>query len=110
MNSSKTLISILAAGVLLASLAACQKKEEVAIDQGPAETAGQKIDEVTTNTAEKVDEAAANTEQKVDETAAKIGEEADKAKAYISDRASTMTDAAGKKIEEAGVKLQDAAK
>lgn len=88
MNSSKTLTSILAATVLIAGLAACQKKEDVAIDKGPAETAGQKIDEATT----------------------KVGQEADKAKAEASQSAANMQDATGKKLEETGQKMQDSAK
>ncbi len=99
MNASKTLISILAASLLIVGLAACQKKEEVAIDAGTAETAGQKVDE-----------AAASAGQKIDEAAATVAQEAEEAKTDISQGAADMTDAAGKKIEEAGVKLQDAAK
>lgn len=97
MNSSKTLLSILAASVLIVGLAACQKKEEVS--GGPAETTGQKIDQ-----------AAATAGQKIDEAAAKVAAEAEKAKTDISQGAANMTDAAGKKIEEAGVKMQDSAK
>lgn len=96
MNSSKTLLAILAASVLIAGLAACQKKEEAS---GPAETTGQKIDQ-----------AAAAAGQKIDEAAAKVGAEAEKAKADIAQGAANMTDAAGKKVEEVGVKMQDAAK
>lgn len=99
MNPSKTLTSVLAATVLIAGLAACQKKEEVAIDKGPAETAGQKIDE-----------AAAAAAQKVDEATAKMGQEADQAKAEASQGAANMQDATGKKLEETGQKMQDAAK
>lgn len=99
MNSSKTLTSILAATVLIAGLAACQKKEDVAIDKGPAETAGQKIDEAT-----------ATAGQKVDEATTKMGQEADKAKAETSQSVANMQDATGKKLEETGQKMQDAAK
>ena len=99
MNTSKTLTSILAATVLIAGLAACQKKEEVAIDKGPAETAGQKIDQ-----------AAATAAQKVDEATTKMGQEADKAKAEASESAANMQDATGKKLEEVGQNMQDAAK
>lgn len=99
MNASKTLTSILVASLLIAGLAACQKKEEVATDKGAAETAGQKVDQ-----------AAADAKQKMDEAAAKVAQEAEKAKAEISQSAANVTDAAGKKVEEAGVKMQDAAK
>lgn len=99
MNPGKTLTSILAASLLIAGLAACQKKEEVAIDKGPAETAGQKVDQ-----------AAATAVQKMDEAAAKVAQDAEKAKAEISQGTANMTDAAGKKVEEAGVKMQEAAK
>lgn len=96
MNSSKTLGTILVASLLIAGLAACQKKEDVA---GTAETAGQKIDA-----------AAAAAAQKVDEAAAKVGEGVDKAKADVTQGAANLTDATGKKVEEVGVKMQDAAK
>lgn len=99
MNSSKTLVSILAATVLIAGLAACQKKEDVAIDKGPAETAGQKIDQ-----------AAATAGQKVDEATAKMSQEAEKAKAETSQGAESMKDATGKKLEEIGQKMQEAPK
>ncbi|MDO8306118.1 hypothetical protein [Herminiimonas sp.] len=99
MNPSKTLTSILAASLLIAGLAACQKKEEVAIDKGPAETAGQKVDQATSTAV-----------QKMDEAAAKVAQDAEKAKADISQGTANMTDAAGKKVEEAGVKMQEAAK
>lgn len=99
MNASKTLTSILAASLLIVGLAACQKKEEVAIDKGTAESVGQKVDQ-----------AAASAGQKMDDAAAKMAQEAEKAKTEISQGAANMTDAAGKKIEEAGVKMQDAAK
>lgn len=98
MNSSKTLTSILAATVLIAGLAACQKKEDVAIDKGPAETAGQKIDQ-----------AAATAGQKLDEAGTKIGQEAREAKAEASQSAANAQDATGKKLEEAGQKMQDSA-
>ncbi len=65
MKSNKTLVSFIAVAFLIAGLAACQKKEETA---GPAETAGQKIDE-----------AAATANQKVEETTAKIGEKMEEA-------------------------------
>ncbi len=99
MNSSKTLTSILAATVLIAGLAACQKKEDAAVNKGPAETAGQKIDQ-----------AAATAGQKLDEAGAKIGQEAREAKAEASQSAANAQDATGKKLEETGQKMQDAAK
>lgn len=99
MNSSKTLTSILAATVLIAGLAACQKKEDAAVNKGPAETAGQKIDQ-----------AAATAGQKIDEAAAKIGQEAREAKAEASQSAANAQEATGKKLEETGQKIQDAAK
>lgn len=99
MNSSKTLTSLLAATVLIAGLAACQKKEDVAVDQGPAETAGQKIDE-----------AAATAGQKMDEAGEKMSQKAEEAKADTSQGIANMQDATGKKLEEAGQNMQDAAK
>ncbi|RBA25597.1 hypothetical protein [Herminiimonas fonticola] len=96
MNSSKTLVSILAATVLIAGLAACQKKEDVA---GPAETAGQKIDQAATTAG-----------QKIDEATTKVGQEADKAKAEASQSVANMQDATGKKLEEIGQKMQEAPK
>lgn len=87
MKSSKTLVSILAASMLIAGLAACQKKDEVAMENGPAETAGQKIDQ-----------AAATTMQKLDEVGARI-----------SQSTANATEEAGKKIERAGEKMQGSA-
>ncbi len=98
MNSSKTLTAILAATLLIAGLAACQKKEDVAIDKGPAETAGQKIDQAATTAG-----------QKIDEATTKMGQEAEKAKAETSQSVANMQDATGKKLEEAGQKMQDSA-
>jgi len=98
MNSSKTLTSVLAATLLIAGLAACQKKEDVVIEKGPAETAGQKIDQ-----------AGATAGQKIDEAATKIGQEAREAKAEASQSAANAQDAAGKKLEETGQKMQDSA-
>lgn len=99
MNPSKTLASMLAASLLIVGLAACQKKEEVTLDKGPAETAGQKIDE-----------AAADASRKADEAGNKISEEAAKAKAEMSQGAANMQDATGKKLEETGEKMQESAK
>lgn len=99
MNPSKTLASMLAASLLIVGLAACQKKEEVTTDKGPAETAGQKIDE-----------AAADASRKADEAGNKMSEEAAKAKAEMSQGAANMQDATGKKLEETGEKMQESAK
>jgi hypothetical protein len=86
MKSNKSIAALLTAGVLIAGLVGCQKKE-VAAEQGPAETAGQQIDQA----------------------AAKLAQEADQAQAAASQGASNMTEEAGKKIENAGEKMQEAA-
>jgi hypothetical protein len=84
MHVQKTLISILATGLLITGLAACQKKDEAA---GPAETAGRQIDQAAATTNEKLE---------------KAGEK-------INAGAIDLTKKAGEKMEKAGEKMQNAA-
>jgi type IV secretory pathway VirB6-like protein len=49
MNNGKKCTALLAAAVMLASLSACQKKEVVAEEKGPAERAGEHIDQAAAN-------------------------------------------------------------
>jgi len=85
MNTYKTLISLFAAGLLVTGLAACQKKDDSA--KGPAETAGQQIDQAAATTNEKLE---------------KAGEK-------INAGAIDLTKKAGEKMEQAGEKMQNAA-
>jgi hypothetical protein len=84
MHAQKTLMSILATGLLIAGLVACQKKDEAA---GPAETAGRQIDQAAATTNEKLE---------------KAGEK-------INAGAIDLTKKAGERMEKAGEKMQNAA-
>lgn len=88
MHPAKALISIAAVSLLVAGLAACQKKADVAVDKGPAETAGQKIDQTAATAGQKLDELGKKT----------------------SEGAANVTEKVGEKLEKAGEKMQDAAK
>lgn len=85
MNRNKTLVSVLAVGLLASGLTACQKKDEAGA--GPAETAGRQIDE-----------AAAATNQKLENAGEKL-------KAGTID----LTKKAGEKMEQAGEKMKNSA-
>jgi uncharacterized lipoprotein YehR (DUF1307 family) len=85
MHTRKILLSTIAAGLMIAGLAACQKKDESAT--GPAETAGRQIDQAAATTNEKLE---------------KVGEK-------INAGAIDLTKKAGEKMEQAGEKIQNAA-
>ena len=75
-NIKLVCISIL----LVAGLAACDKAK-----QGPAETAGKKIDQTVTDAGRKMGEAADKMGETADKTAEKMGEKSDKAGVAVDD-------------------------
>lgn len=60
MKSTKMLVSLFAAAFLIAGLAACEKK-------GPAETAGEKIDQTTENAGKKMEEVGNSIQRSADD-------------------------------------------
>ncbi len=66
MNILKRVMLIGIAVVFVAGLAACNKS-------GPAETAGNKIDEAAETASNKIEEATENAGEKIDEATTKIG-------------------------------------
>ena len=84
MHNHKKFDTVLAAGLMLIGLAACQKKDEAGA--GPAETAGREIDQ-----------AAATTNQKLEQAGEKFNQ-----------GAADLTKKAGEKMERAGEKMQNA--
>tara|TARA_R110001599_G_scaffold64023_3_gene178598 strand:- start:173788 stop:174045 length:258 start_codon:yes stop_codon:yes gene_type:complete len=80
MKMNKSMISVLAAGLLVLGLAACEKK-------GPAEQAGEKIDNAMDS----------------------AGSSMSKAAEDVKDGAADMSNEAGKKMDQAGEKIQESA-
>ncbi len=68
---NKKLLSAICAGLLMVGLTACEKK-------GPAETAGEKIDNATERAGEKMDNAAEKAGNKMEEAGDKIEDKTDK--------------------------------
>jgi hypothetical protein len=60
MKFGKMLVSLCAAGFLIAGLAACEKK-------GPAETAGEKIDQTTEKAGQKMEEVGNSIQRSADD-------------------------------------------
>ncbi len=79
MKSRLTIGTAVALTALLAALAGCQKKE------GPAETAGKKIDQAVEKTGEKIDQAVEKTGEKIEEAKEKVGETLEKVGAELKD-------------------------
>lgn len=75
MKSNRMLVSFVTAALLVAGLAACEKKEA-----GPAETVGQKIDETAATVSEKAKETTAKLGEKMEEAGQSIQKSADEAK------------------------------
>lgn len=91
MKMKNAIISLLAVSALSFGLAACEKK-------GPAEQAGEKIDNATEAVGEKIDNAAETAGEKTDNATETAGEKVDNA-----------VDAVGEKLKEAGQDIQRAA-
>ena len=108
MKVSKKLMTLCAAGMIVVSLAACQKKEDVAA--GPAEQAGQQIDAAAAKAEADIKAAAAKADAAVSSAAADTGAKMDQVAADADKKMTEAADAVGKKVEKAGEKMQEAAK
>lgn len=78
-NPARTAISIALSGLLIAGLSACEKKEVAAEGKGPAERAGQQIDQATARAAEELNKVAEKTGKGLQEMGQKIQNEAQEA-------------------------------
>jgi hypothetical protein len=67
---------LLAAGALMASLTACQKQDAAADAKGPAEKAGQQIDQATAKAGQELNKFAEKAGEKMQEAGKKIQQEA----------------------------------
>ena len=106
-NTSMALVFALAA---LAALPGCDKRED---GLGPAQQAGKAVDDAGEKVARKVQEQVG----KADEAAQRVARSADEARDKIRDATvdasrglDKVTEEAGKKVEQAGEKIQHAAK
>jgi hypothetical protein len=79
LNSPKTAASLIALGVLLATLSGCQKKEAPAEGKGPAEKAGQQIDQAAARASEEINKAAEKAGKGLQELGQKLENEAQQA-------------------------------
>lgn len=66
-------------GMLITALSACEKKETAADARGPAERAGQQIDQATARAGEELNKAAEKTGKGLQEMGKKIQNEAEEA-------------------------------
>ncbi|MGH8809367.1 MAG: hypothetical protein ACREX0_15945 [Noviherbaspirillum sp.] len=79
LKSTRTAASLIALGVLLAGLSACQKKEVATEEKGPAEKAGQQIDQAAARASEEVSKAAEKAGKGLQELGQKLEKEAQEA-------------------------------
>ncbi|HJV88301.1 MAG TPA: hypothetical protein VJ698_22725 [Noviherbaspirillum sp.] len=70
LNPTKSAATWIAVGVLIAALAACQKKEAASEAKGPAEKAGQQIDQAAARAGTELNKAA----EKAGETMQQLGQ------------------------------------
>ncbi|CDG81706.1 hypothetical protein [Janthinobacterium agaricidamnosum] len=106
MKASKKVMALLAAGLMVVSLAACQKKDDVT-DKGPAETAGQKIDETAAKANQEIKDAADKASTELHNTAQETGAKIDQAGEDASKKLNDAAEKVGAKVEAAGQKIQD---
>lgn len=78
MKATRTAIQLLGIGVFLTGLAACQK-QEVAEEKGPAEKAGQQLDQAAARASEELSKAAEKAGKGLQEIGQKIQNEAKEA-------------------------------
>ncbi|WP_136415384.1 hypothetical protein [Herbaspirillum sp. ST 5-3] len=74
-NSAKSAATLMAIGVLMLSLSACQKKE-VAEEKGPAEKAGQQIDQAAARAGTELNKATEKAGQAMQQLGQKLQDEA----------------------------------
>lgn len=55
-KSGKTIVTLAAAGICIAALSGCEKKLEPQAQKGPAEQAGQQLDQATARAGEKLNQ------------------------------------------------------
>lgn len=71
--------AVLAAGVLIAGLSACEKQETAAEGKGPAERAGQHIDQAAKRAGEELNKVAEKAGKGLQEAGAKLEDKAQEA-------------------------------
>jgi len=78
-RSMKSAASLVMIGLLSTMLLACEKKEPVTGEKGPAEKAGQQIDQATARAGEELNKAAEKAGQGLQELGQKLQNEAQQA-------------------------------
>lgn len=76
LNSTRSVVSLIAMGVLAASLGACQKNEAVTENEGPAEKAGQQLDQAAARASEELNKVAEKAGKGLQEIGRKLQNEA----------------------------------
>lgn len=79
LNSMKSAVSLLAIGTLITSLSACQKQDVATDEKGPAEKAGQQLDQATARAGEELNKAAEKAGKGLQELGQKLQNEAQEA-------------------------------
>lgn len=76
---SKSTATLMAIAILIGALSGCQKKEAASGEKGPAEQAGQKLDQAATRAGEEINKAAEKAGQGLQALGQKIQNEAEQA-------------------------------
>jgi hypothetical protein len=76
MKRGKNAAMLLALGVLIASLTACEKKEVATEEKGPAEKAGKQIDQAAAKAGEELNKVAEKAGEKMQQAGQKLQNEA----------------------------------
>jgi hypothetical protein len=95
-------------GVVLGGMVACKKKED-AVDAGPAEQMGRKLDQATDKAGRELTQAAETANQQIQDAARETADQANKAAGDAGHKLNQATEAAGRKLEQAGEKMQETA-
>ncbi len=77
--TKKSVISLMLLGALTVGLSACQKKEVATEEKGPAEKAGQQLDQAAARAGEELNKAAQKAGQGLQEMGQKLQNEAQEA-------------------------------
>jgi hypothetical protein len=78
-KSTKSLARLVTAGLMLTGLAACQKNETTSDERGPAEKAGQQLDQAAARAGEELNKAAEVAGKGLQKLGQKIQNEAEQA-------------------------------
>ena len=97
MTIRKNLMTFVSAGLMLAALTACEKKIDPATGKGPAEMAGQKIDQAAEKANHDMNKAAEEAKAKMNQATADASQSINNATVKV-----------GEKVEQAGEKIQAA--